>query len=123
MDNLLKVIKSMTDTQIKAIDFSEYAVGTVVSENPLRIKISDRITIEEDMILLTEQVLEKKINLKHKHEGVFSLQTKITIQEGLKKSDRVHLIRVSKGQQFIVISKIRDKKRVEITKEDEWKWS
>ena len=101
MDKLLRVIQKINKNQMGAIDSCDYVIGTVVGINPLKVQISDRIILEEDMLLLTETVVEKKLNLKHTHPSVgTALETII-----------------------IVLSKLRDKKSVVITKDNQWNWT
>jgi len=138
---LVKAMRSLVASQINSYGLTEYRIGEVVKESPLEIKISDRITLNESKLILTEQVLSKQIDLTHVHQVLGntettdahthaidfdsqkSLTTLITINEGLKVGDFVHLLSVMKGQKFIVLSKVRDKKSVVINKEDQWKWS
>ena len=141
---LVKAMRSLVASQINSYGLTEYRIGEVVKESPLEIKISDRITLNESKLILTEQVLLKQLDLTHVHEilgdtenaggpamhthavdfdSQKSLTTLITITEGLKVGDFVHLLSVMKGQKFIVLSKVRDKKSVVINKEDQWKWS
>ena len=110
---------------------------------PLEIKISDREFLGEDELILTEQVLQKQLDLTHVHQvsghtesaggpavhthaidfdSQKSLTTPITITEGLKVGDFVHLLSVMRGQKFIVLSKVREKQSVIIDKENNWKW-
>lgn len=124
MDKLLNVIKKINHKQISATEMADFVLGTVVSVSPLRVQVSDRITLDEDMLLFSELVLEKKINLKHKHnDSEEALETVITLQEGIKQGDTLQLIKLSAGQLFLIISKVRVKKSVEISKEDNWQWS
>lgn len=124
MDKLLRVIQKINKNQMGAIDSCDYVIGTVVGINPLKVQISDRIILEEDMLLLTETVVEKKLNLKHTHPSVgTALETIIVIQEAIKIGDKLHLLKVSGGQLFIVLSKLRDKKSVVITKDNQWNWT
>lgn len=140
---LIKSIQSIVEGYIKSKAFCDYRVGTVVEESPLKIKISDRITLDESKLILTEQVLLKQLDLTHVHlilgntetgfgpaghdhhiewDSQKNLTTLITITEGLKTGDKVHMLSVLDGQKFIVLSKVRDKKSVIINKDDNWAW-
>ena len=144
MSEFVKAMRSVINSQLSSYGLTEYRIGEVVKESPLEIKISDRITLNESKLILTEQVLLKRLDLTHVHQilgdtesaggpamhthaidfdSQKSLTTLITITEGLKVGDFVHLLSVMKGQKFIVLSKVRDKKSVVINKEDQWKWS
>ena len=144
MSEFVRAMRSVVASQINSFGLTEYRIGEVVKEAPLEIKISDRITLEEKELILTEQVLLKQLDLTHVHQVLGdtesaggpamhahhinfdsqeSLTTLITITEGLKVGDFVHMLSVMRGQKFIVLSKVRDKKSVIINKEDQWKWS
>lgn len=145
--SLLKVIQKIVDRQMKAFGLSDLKLGTVENENPLKIKLNDRITLEKSQILLTEFVLEKAIKLKHNHEaktGVFVVKDKdesdplnlvrgntedelssyLIIQEGLHTGDKVIMISLEREQKYIVLSKLRDEQKVLIDAiTGSWKWS
>lgn len=143
MGNLLETLQRITDTQMTGYGLSDYRLGLVTSAKPLKIKISDQIILDEEkgQLILTEQVLKKQLDLTHVHQVLGStevmnahqhpidfdnqkeLTTKITITEGLEVGDGVLLLSVSRGQMYLVLSKVRDKSSVIIDKEDNWKWS
>ncbi|MGP1598974.1 DUF2577 domain-containing protein [Peptoanaerobacter stomatis] len=70
---MIEVIRNIIDEQMNSYGLSDLAIGTVVSINPLKIKLTDRITLNENQILLTEFVLEKSLKLIHKH-GIESVK-------------------------------------------------
>lgn len=144
MSEFIKAMRSVVSSQLSSYGLTEYRIGEVTKESPLEIKISDRITLTESNLILTEQVLKKQLNLTHVHQVLGdtesasgpaihthpidfdsqkSLTTLITITEGLKVGDFVHLLSVMRGQKFIVLSKVREKQSVIIDKENNWKWS
>lgn len=141
MSEFVKAMRSVVGSQLASYGLIEYRIGEVVKESPLEIKISDRITLNEKKLILTEQVLQKQLDLTHIHQVLGStkeaaghthpidikdqksLTTLITINEGLKVGDFVHMLSVMRGQKFIVLSKIREQKKVVIDQNDTWKWS
>lgn len=168
---MIEVMRKIIDEQMNSFGLSDLKIGTVVSEKPLKIRLNDRITLNENQILLTEFVLEKALKLIHKHgvenvtmgsnththvvngntqtagkepheHGVNiitseyshshsldltirdNLGAKIIIQEGLKTNDKVIMMSAEKGQKYIVLSKVRDKKKVLIDCiKGNWDWS
>lgn len=136
-------IRRIVAKYLKSLALTDYCVGTVVAVQPLKIKVTDRIIADAEagQIILTEAVLEKQLDLTHLHliqgnsdtsnththpinlESQNSLITKITITEGLKMGDKVHLLRVQNGQRYVVLSKIREKNKVVIDVKNIWKWS
>lgn len=150
MNNLYEQIHMLICNTIKSMKFTDYRIGTVLAINPvMKIKVSDRLIITDvgDNIMLTEQVLEKKLDLKHKHtttglshshsvskgscsdslSGSYDsdeqLSETIVINEGLKVNDKILMLQVDGGQKFIVLSKLRDCKTVTINALGVWKWS
>lgn len=141
MGNLNKAIQYVTKKQMEGASLCNYSIGTVVSSDPLEIKINDRITLPSSMILLSETVIEKKLDITHEHHISANTQTSdlhthgidvntekstdtaIVIQEGLSDGDKVIMISVESGQCFIVISKLRTKTKVTIDKSGSWDWN
>ncbi|WP_304125750.1 DUF2577 domain-containing protein [Levilactobacillus namurensis] len=82
-------------------DYSDIVFGTVVSEKPLKIQISNQITLTDALLNLSMSVTDHKIKVK---DGG---NTKtVTILGALKKGDGVTMIRQDGGQQFYVLEKI-----------------
>ncbi|KNY25010.1 DUF2577 family protein [Pseudobacteroides cellulosolvens] len=82
---------------LETIKLTDYVYGEITSLSPLRIKIDQKLELPDSVIILTSNVIEKKIIV-----GV----EEITINEGLQINDKVILLRVEKGQKFIVLSKV-----------------
>ena len=136
-------IRRIVAKYLNSLALTDYCVGTVVAVQPLKIKVTDRIIADEEagQIILTEAVLEKQLDLTHLHlvkgdseesnahshpvdlESQNSLITKITLTEGLKTGDKVHLLRVDNGQRYVVLGKIREKNKVVIDAKNTWNWS
>lgn len=62
-------------------------------------------------------------NLSGSYESLSGLDAFITITEGIQTGDTLLMLRVSKGQKFIVLSKLRQSKSLTIDKENNWNWS
>lgn len=100
--------------------------GDVINDNPLEIQIGQKLILDETFLILTSAVKEKKINIQHQHayqdtsdSGTQTKQTQLAestqantefaeyeIRAGLKKGDKVILLRIEGGQQFIVLDKV-----------------
>lgn len=107
--NLIEIIKQAA---VEAVEASKPAVpieGEVVSESPLKIRVSQMQTLDSDFFVLTEAVK------KHTAEVTVDWQTdsgarisgdkKLTVH-GLKKGDKVVLLRAAGGQKFYVLGVI-----------------
>lgn len=143
MGNLLETMQQITEVQLAGYGLSDYRLGLVTGVNSLKIKINDQIILDEakGQLILTEQVLKKQLDLAHVHQVLGEtevmdahihpidfdsqkeLTTKITINEGLQVGDGVLLLSVSRGQIYLILSKVRAKSSVLIDKHDHWKWS
>lgn len=81
-------------------DYSDIVFGTVVSESPLQIQISNQMVLTDAFLNLSESVTDHKVKMKIEGE------TKtVTILNALKKGDGVTMIRQDGGQQFYVLEK------------------
>lgn len=110
---MIEEIKVIIKNMIENMKLTDYVYGEVVSTNPLSIKIDQKLTIPAEVIILTSSVKEKKINLSHTHqyssgttETELPILNEVIITEGLKIGDKVTMLRVDRGQKFIVLSKV-----------------
>ena len=79
---------------------ADKATGTVESVSPLRVKIDSSIqSVPSAALLLTDTVRERVVPVQG-GEGT------VTIREGLKEGDRVLMLKVQNGQQYIILSRI-----------------
>ena len=128
MANLLQEIQAITQQTNHASQPTDYLVGTVTREDPLQIVTdTQQAPLEAKVLHLTEAVIEKKILLRHLHEipGVGVTDEALTattyyengesipiennyaiVNSKLKQGDKVLLLRVAHGQQFIVLSRV-----------------
>ena len=82
--NLVQLVKQIAIDAVNASKPCDYRIGTVTEENPLKIKISQSITIDDDFLHLTQTVTENP----------------------LKKGDKVLLIRKQGGKKYAVIDRV-----------------
>ena len=80
--------------------------GTVISVNPLKIKVDNRFIIDENFIILTTNVIEKTLNLSHNHGGTNALTSPVVVIPGLSLNEGVMLLRIENGQKFVVLDRI-----------------
>ena len=93
---LLGVIQEIVKNYVNAIKMTDKATGTVIKTSPLTIQTDT----SGNALILTSNVIERTEQVKGGAGGT------VTVTEGLKAGDKVLLLRVQKGQQFIVLSKI-----------------
>lgn len=96
----------------------EIVVGTVLSEDPLKIKVSEKVVVEKDRLYLTKNVTDHKImaNVNHytdmascgdgSHRHTYSGTKEFLVKNALKKDDEVLMLKCFGGQKFIVMEKV-----------------
>jgi hypothetical protein len=100
LSELIGVIQRIVQNTINSMNMADKATGTVESVSPLRVKIDSSIqSIPSAALLLTDTVKERIVPVQG-GEG------RVTIREGLKEGDRVLMLKVQNGQQYIILSRI-----------------
>lgn len=87
--------------------------------NKMEIKVDQKIILDKDFFIIPESLTRYEVDLKHKHkyedstctsnstkETQEKLLDKITIREGLNQGDKVLLLRVQGGQQYVILDKV-----------------
>lgn len=127
---LADVINTIVARNLGSAQLTDLRVGTVTNVSPLQIRLSVQMApLEKSVLLLTSEVVEKKIPvLSHSHsysEGTtgsalnglacYENGKPLPVQEGyiilnpgLKVGDRVLLLKVQRGQKFIVLSRVME---------------
>lgn len=103
--------------------------GIVESSNPLKINVDQRLPLTEDFLILTNNVKDYKTKISFNNPGIknivknysmdntvgtnyklafqdSSVENEVTIYNGLKKGEKVILLRVQGGQQYIVLDRV-----------------
>jgi hypothetical protein len=115
--DLMKLVDLIKSTALKAFEASNpvnILFGTVSSANPLEIEIHQKLKLTEEFLVLSERVTRYEVDLEHDHsnsagtttKALSNLLTKTPIRTGLKNGDRVVLLRVQGGHQFVVLDKV-----------------
>lgn len=101
MTGYLGVIQEIVKTCVNAMKLTEKATGTVTSANPLTVKIDTNLPpLSGSALILTSAVIERVAPVEGGSGGT------VTVQDGLKVGDRVLMLRVQRGNQFVILSKI-----------------
>jgi len=102
--DLLQVINQVIQNNTEAQKLTDLSIGTVTSKSPLQIQTRvDMPPLPAEVLLLTDAVKKRVEDVIDADEQVIG---KVTVQHGLETGDKVLMLRVLKGQQFIVLSKI-----------------
>jgi hypothetical protein len=101
--DLLQVINQVIQNNTEAQKLTDLAIGTVTSTDPLKIQTRVEMPpLPAEVLLLTDAVKERVEDVL---DGDTVIGT-VTVQHGLETGDKVLMLRVLKGQQFIVLSKV-----------------
>lgn len=130
---LTDLIKLVTAGVINSMQLPEVYIGKVVSENPLSIRLSADNILPAKYLILTNAVKDHKVDIevswytdenKHKHgngnEGQDTTEVthkhaikgrkEITVYNGLTEGEKVLLLRVQGGQNYVVVDRISELK-------------
>lgn len=100
MSELIDILNLISQENQKAQKPADIAFGTVISVSPLSIQIDGfSQAMPAAALVLTSGVVAKTVSVQGGGGG------RVVINEGLATGDRVVMLRVSKGNRFIVLSK------------------
>lgn len=97
----LGVFQLIAQNVFDAMKPTEMAMGTVVATDPVSVQVNiDSPPIPASALQLTDAVKERIVPVQGGSGGT------VKVGEGLKAGDRVLMLRVQKGQQYIILSRI-----------------
>lgn len=100
MTDILKAIKRIAVEAVNSQKLSDIVYGTVISSNPLKVQIDQKLVLESDHLKLTSAVKDHTVDM-----TVNGNRQTYTVHNALKSGDSVTLIRAQGGQQYIIIDK------------------
>lgn len=99
MSNLLGVMQEIMQENQKAMKPTEVAFGTVATVSPLSILVDGTSQPKPEAgLILTEAVIPKTVQVQ-RGGGM------VVVNKGLAVGDKVVMLRVSRGNRYIVLSK------------------
>lgn len=102
MSDLLGVLQQIMQENQQAMKPTELAFGTVVSVGPLSILVDNTAEPKpETGLILTDSVVARSAKVQGGSGGT------VVINPGLSAGDRVVMLRVQRGQRYIVLSKVQ----------------
>lgn len=102
---MIEIVKRASNQGANAGNPVNILFGEVLSIDNLQVKVNQKLILPKDVLIIPESLTRYEIDLTHSH-GEGSALDKIVIREGLKKGDKVLLIRVQGGQQFIIWDRV-----------------
>ena len=115
--NLVQLIKRIAIDAVNASKQCDYRVGIVISTDPLQIKLSNALILEEEFLHLTQSVsdyvteftvdqIETYLTTKTQSTSQWCDRQEITIHNSLQEGDQVLMMRKAGGQEYIVIDRV-----------------
>ena len=106
MSDLIDVLNMISQNNQAAQKPADIAFGTVMSLSPLSIQVEGSMqAIPAAAIVLTSAVTERIVDIDGTTEDMPHLTVKVT--DGLLPGDKVVMLRVSRGNRYIVLSKVQ----------------
>ncbi len=113
INDLLVVIKQAALDAVDNVKPTAFMFGVVESAKPLRVRIDQKLVLDEAFLTLTRNVtkysvdieLEEETETEQGHIHKIKGKKKITVDNSLKVGDIVLIAREQGGQRFIIIDK------------------
>jgi len=117
-DFLIDYIKKICFDMLGEMVFSDTVLGTVESVNPLSVKISDKIILRKEQMILSRNVSDFIFEITVdplfpedvSNQTDFKKRKKCFVYNSLKKGERVILAKADGGQVYFVIDRFSENK-------------
>lgn len=120
MADLLSTVKKAAMDAMAAGNPAAVMFGEVTNTDPLEVNVDQRFTLPADFLIIPESLTHFEIVLRHYHDytddsgsGTSTKQTKpalpekpIVIRRGLEAGDKLLLLRVQGGQQYVILDRV-----------------
>jgi hypothetical protein len=98
--DLLKLIKRTAIDAVNASRPANMVFGKVISTNPLRVKVDQKLILTSAQLVLARSVTDYRLSVTDVDRRT------VTVHNGLKTGEEVILMQLSGGQKYIVIDRI-----------------
>jgi hypothetical protein len=116
LPNLVESMQGIAMRAYLASQPTAVVFGVVTSASPLKIKIDQKLTLEDDHLLLTSSVrdYEVEMTVDHvtesagdvAHTHAYAGKKAFTVHNSLKAGENVMLIRQQGGQKYVVLDRL-----------------
>lgn len=98
--SIYELIKQIAQNTIENSNLTDIRLGVVESVNPLKVRLTQKLILTENFLELTKNVkdYETKIVINGRTET-------IKVLNGLKKGERVLMIKYQNGQKYLVLER------------------
>ena len=114
MSDIIRSIRKVVLDAVNAQKLTDIVYGKVISVNPLKIYVDQKLTLEKEHLVLTRAVVNHEIDLIRGSRISYGLKGwdfpdedkwRYKVLNKLEVDDKVVMIRTHGGQQYIVIDK------------------
>ncbi|RXM69435.1 DUF2577 domain-containing protein [Clostridium tetani] len=102
---MIDTIKKASMGAVGASNPVNILFGEVLSIEDFKIKVDQKLILDKDFFIIPERLTRYEVNLTHNH-GYSNALGKLVIREGIKQGDKVLLLRVQGGQQYVILDKV-----------------
>lgn len=107
---MMDTIKRASIGAVGASNPVNIVFGEVIDVDIFKIKIDQKLILDKEFFIIPESLTRFEVDLTHNHSyangTTGSSLSKLVIREGLKQGDKVLLLRVQGGQQYIILDKV-----------------
>ncbi|RXI46260.1 hypothetical protein DP145_06690 [Clostridium tetani] len=103
---MIDTIKKASMGAVGASNPVNILFGEVLSIEDFKIKVDQKLILDKDFFIIPESLIKYEVDLKHNHDSNNTALGKLVIREGLKQGDKVLLLRVQGGQQYVILDKV-----------------
>lgn len=99
--NWVQMIKRVAMDAVRAAKLSDYQIATVISTDPLTVKLSNEVTLDADFLQLTRSVTNHECTLE-----CGGVQQAYEVKNALKTGEKVLMLRKTGGQKYMIIDRV-----------------
>ena len=111
--DLVRAVQSIVTGVISSMKLTDVFVGTVISAEPLKVQIDQKLILAKEQLVLTRNVTdyESKININwttdtsSSHAHTLKNEHTVKYLNSLKNGEKVVLLRYKNGQKYVIIDR------------------
>lgn len=122
MSDIIRAIRKIVLDAVSAQKLTTVVYGTVESVEPLKVRVDQKLLLEQEQLKLTRMVMDHEVEMTvdhvtekreggslaaayEAHDHEYKGRKKFLIHNGLIIDDKVTMIRAHGGQQYLIIDK------------------
>nr|PZN50826.1 MAG: hypothetical protein DIU61_14460 [Bacteroidota bacterium] len=111
---LANLIRQASLGAIEAVQPVAVMFATVTKVEPLEVNVEQRFTLTSDFLIVPESLTKYEVDISHTHSvpdgNTGGMQpdsaSKVVVRKGLEVGDKVILLRIQGGRQFVILDKV-----------------